>query len=119
MDDRTRQLVHEKFIPPLDNRPIVSESLSMSTSKKPRWKDITSFSETDKERMPRTWELSFGGFRLIVTRHRAFAPDMWVMTCAPWWTMPIEIGAMDVDLARRIAIDRVRFELQKAIELLP
>ncbi len=32
------------------------------------WKDITTYSQGDKERIPRSWQMDIGMFRLIVTR---------------------------------------------------
>ncbi len=43
------------------------------------WKDITSYSQGDKDRTPRTFEMAAGKMRLLVTRHRDLEPTEWKM----------------------------------------
>jgi hypothetical protein len=45
------------------------------------WKDATGYGRDDRERTPRTWELAVGRSRLVVTRHRDYGPDVWLMRC--------------------------------------
>lgn len=45
------------------------------------WKDVSSFSKNDKVRTPRTFELAFGAFRLVVTRHIHYADNVWLAKC--------------------------------------
>jgi hypothetical protein len=45
------------------------------------WKNVTSYSQGDKERKPRTWEARFGGLRIVVTRHMDYEKDQWVLRC--------------------------------------
>lgn len=35
---------------------------------KPEWKDITSYSRDESEKVPRSWEMRIGSIRLVVTR---------------------------------------------------
>lgn len=46
------------------------------------WKDITSYSQSDTERVPRTYEVVVPKVgRIIVTRWRDGEPDFWYLTC--------------------------------------
>lgn len=45
------------------------------------WKNVTSYSQGDKERKPRTWEARFGALRIVVTRHMDYEKDQWVLRC--------------------------------------
>lgn len=72
-----------------------------------KWKDISSFSQGDKERTPNSFELRPNGHvRLAVHRHRS-APTTWHLTCAPWFdTHPLR--AEDANTAKRYAVEMVR-----------
>jgi hypothetical protein len=43
------------------------------------WRDITSYSQGDTTRTPRTFEMMAGRMRLVVTRHRDIEPTDWQM----------------------------------------
>lgn len=45
------------------------------------WKDETSYSQGDKERIPRTWTARAGGLILTISRHVHLPPDAWVGYC--------------------------------------
>lgn len=47
----------------------------------PPWRDVTSYSQSDKDRTPRTWEVRFGGLRITVTRHIDYKKDQWLLCC--------------------------------------
>ena len=53
----------------------------MKDSLSPPWKNITSYSQSDKDRTPRTWEAAFGKTRIVVTRHIDYEKDQWIMRC--------------------------------------
>jgi hypothetical protein len=43
------------------------------------WTDVTAYSRDERGKVePRTWELTVGAARLVVTRHRDY-PGSWVM----------------------------------------
>lgn len=44
------------------------------------WEDTTSYTQSDKERIPRIWQLRIGKMRLVVHRHLHHDPDQWLMT---------------------------------------
>lgn len=46
----------------------------------PKWLDISSYSRTDTDRTPRSWLLDLKSVgRLVVTRHKDYAFDEWVI----------------------------------------
>ena len=49
------------------------------------WKDETSYSRSDAERVPRAWVAEAGGLKVSVHRHIHHAPDAWLLTCRPWF----------------------------------
>lgn len=80
----------------------------------PEWKDISSHSQSTKDRTPSTWELRLGSsVRLVVHRHMA-APGKWHLTCAPWYDC-YQLRHEDVAEAQDRATILVR---NRAIDLL-
>lgn len=79
-----------------------------------QWKDITSFSKSDTDRTPKTWQTTAGDFRIVVTRHRDYAPDKWVLNCNPFFDAK-ELAATDIDLAKASAVALVQGRLSAAL----
>jgi len=50
-----------------------------------KWKDISSHSQGDKERVPNAWQLDCVGIRLRVHRHIYHEPTDWLLSGAPWF----------------------------------
>lgn len=44
------------------------------------WKDETSYSQNDKERIPSVWRCQIGLARISVHRHMHYEPDQWLLT---------------------------------------
>ena len=50
------------------------------------WKDDSSYSQHDKERIPRIYNAKLTkDFVVTVHRHIHYAPDMWLLTCEPFF----------------------------------
>lgn len=81
----------------------------------PNWKDETSYGRGDKERVPRTWALDLGFFKVYVTRHRHYAESAWVLSMD---SRMRELKSPNVDTARLEAQQIVEERLTKALELL-
>ena len=64
------------------------------------WKDITSFSQGDKERVPRTFEARVDAIRLVVTRRHGL--NGWFMVCEPWHAL-LPLGDITADEAKKAA----------------
>lgn len=80
----------------------------------PEWKDVTSYSRSETDRTPRTFELRAGVFCITVTRHIHFDPAAWVLTCPPLFDTR-EISRGTADEAKGTAIEFVRSALSGAL----
>lgn len=67
------------------------------------WKDISSHSQNEKDRTPKTWECRAGVFRLIVTRHIHYKPDQWVARCDGVFD-GLALTSKDIEMAKSEAI---------------
>lgn len=79
-----------------------------------RWKDISSFSQRDKVREPRTFVMEVAGLSITVTRHMHYAPTDWLLCCDPFFR-EVVIGTGTADDAKVAAIKAVK---QKLIDTL-
>jgi hypothetical protein len=71
------------------------------------WKDVSSYSQSDKVRVPWCYEAVLAGVRLTVVRHRD-DPENW-STAADWaMTLSRQPSGPDLEQAKRTAISRVR-----------
>lgn len=71
------------------------------------WKDITSYSQRDKEKIPTTLELrklSPFDTKLILHRHIYF-PDTWLVTCKGTGIDKVNLHTNDIEEAKKLAID--------------
>ena len=82
-----------------------------------QWKDISSYSQRDTDRTPKTWALKAAGLKIVVTRHIHHAPDAWVLSCEPFCG-GIEIGTGTADEAKAAAVEIVRMNLEQCIAAL-
>ena len=77
------------------------------------WKDITSYSQHDTERVPQTWQALPGGIELIVTRYVGM--DGWFMLCHEYGVRSHqEIRGEDIEDAKVDALRRFRAMAAKA-----
>lgn len=71
------------------------------------WKDASTYSQSDKVRVPWCYEVTLAGVRVTVVRHRD-TPDQW-STSADWaLTMTRQPAGPDLEQAKRTAVARVR-----------
>jgi hypothetical protein len=82
-----------------------------------QWKDISSFSQSDKVREPKTFMAKVGRLSIVVTRHIHHPPDVWVLTCEPWLSQFV-IGTGTADEAMELAVITVREKLAETIDAL-
>lgn len=45
-----------------------------------KWKDISSYSQTENPRVPKTFELQIRNLRVIVSRHIHYPPTSWLIS---------------------------------------
>lgn len=84
--------------------------------KKTSWVDATSYSYTNKERIPKTWKLVLQTFEIIVTRHLSVAPDQWVMHCREFGVATQPLQAKELEDAKREAVEFFRIRLASALD---
>lgn len=83
------------------------------------WKDTTSYTKEEEERIPRTWELRTTGCRIIVTRSRHHE-DKWVLFV--YGAMRLEdtvLRAEKVEKAQREALEIVSTIAKNIVDGLP
>jgi hypothetical protein len=80
----------------------------MAASSYPRpWRDVSSYSQGQKERLPRTFSLALPSFSVVVTRHLHYPPDVWVLRCP-------ELG-MDTHPLESSSLELAQFEAMKLV----
>jgi hypothetical protein len=87
----------------------------------PVWKDISSYSQSDKERIPKTFKCTISKYSLLVTRHRDY-PGQWLLRCdGMFYEIPIEdcsaqaARAQAFTLFKQHALELIK-ELEEAIK---
>lgn len=78
------------------------------------WKDTTSYSRGDLERVPRTWELRTQRIVVVVTRHIDY-PGKWLLRSHPI-NLERTLNADEVEQAKLEALGYVRGYLHRALE---
>jgi hypothetical protein len=86
------------------------------------WKDTTSFSQGDKEKVPNIWTLRTDQLTISLVRNHRMIQGQWVMHCTLLAidTLPIGLPSSEpIEVAQEIAITKVRDKLSammKSIE---
>lgn len=77
------------------------------------WKDITSYPRSGRKpgEEPRTWEITSGTMRVVVTRHLDHPGD-WLMRCDEIGCHGSVLKSRDIDAAKREALERVRMRAE-------
>lgn len=85
-------------------------------TERPQWKDQTSYSRDDKERIPSVWVLRLTrDIRILVVRNHRYSPDSWVVHCNPWFDthsldLPPTVENRDEAMARAMSNVRAKIE---------
>ena len=77
------------------------------------WYDTTSYSQRDKERVPRVWTLLLRNVKIIVHRHIHY--DGWLLSCRDLQIDMIELENTDIDQAKQEAVEIVGNTLKTRI----
>lgn len=82
-----------------------------------KWRDITSYSQGDNERIPKTWELRLEelNYRVIVSRH-IYYENTWLLTCRNIDIEHFDLETDDIDEAKNKALKIVENHLNKLLE---
>lgn len=81
------------------------------------WRDVTSYSQGDKKRIPRVWELEGTPAKITVHRYSGI-PDTWFVTCREIGLETKALALVDIDDAQQEAISIVQERIcQRITEL--
>ena len=80
-----------------------------------QWKDSTSYSQSEKERTPRTWKAEIKGYEVIVTRI-VHCPDSWFLRCRDFGIDSRELRSKDAVYAKHEAVLIFKMKLLEKIE---
>lgn len=76
-----------------------------------KWKDATSYSYNDKERIPVTFELILGELRIVVTRMYNLT-DTWFLHCRKLHIDSHDLRVNDLEIAKHEALKLVKDALE-------
>lgn len=78
------------------------------------WKDTTSYSQSDKERIPRSWTIKSKNITVTVHRHRHYDKDVWLLSCYPIYDCD-KLKNKDLKLAQNEALELVKDYIEKQL----
>ena len=80
----------------------------INEEKEMEWKDITSYSRGDTEKIPLWWKAEIKHIRLTVGNYHTYYPDKktWLMHCKPWYDTHI-LKANNLEDAKKEALGLV------------
>jgi hypothetical protein len=81
------------------------------------WKDITSYSRGDKERIPTIFSLNAGNFRIVIMNSHIYYKGLWVLDAAPFFNL-VQLKAKTKEEAQEEAVHIVRKELKRSLRSL-
>lgn len=79
------------------------------------WKDVSSWSRSETDRTPKSWEIRLGGILVFVTRHIHYAKDDWVLRCEAFFG-DMALESKDIDEAKAEAVRIVRQAAQRVVD---
>tara|TARA_Y100000310_G_C20181252_1_gene578235 strand:- start:48 stop:305 length:258 start_codon:yes stop_codon:yes gene_type:complete len=80
------------------------------------WRDATSYSQSDKERIPKTFEYRTQQIRIIISCGHIDCPGEWVMHCRELDMKCKGTGAESKEEAQNRALEIVRERLEGMLE---
>lgn len=87
--------------------------MATRAGKRYEWKDSTSYSQRDKDRIPKSWSATGEGLSITVTRLHGAPQDEWYMNCYDirLGTIPLENKELEAAKQEAIHIVQRRLEL--------
>lgn len=82
-----------------------------------KWEDVTTYTKSDKDRVPKSWEIRINDLRIVVTRHFYHDPTDWVLICEPFCERKV-ISRGSIDEAKRLAIQFISQKLENTLNKL-
>lgn len=78
-----------------------------------KWKDVSSYSQTDKEREPKAYEVRVGFFRLVVHRHIHYPKTTWLASCDLFSNM--SLSNTNINSAKEEALQMLKIRLTQSL----
>ncbi len=91
---------------------VVEERMATTSA----WKDVTSYSRSDKEHVPQSYEFTAGTMVLVVTRHIRLNPGDWQMEMQGVFTKVL-YGNHSAEFAQSNCLLLARAYLRKALDV--
>lgn len=79
-----------------------------------QWKDVTGYSQGDKDRAPTSWSAYAGHFKISVTCSHVYYPGTWVAHAEPFFR-EFKLGVDSADAAKAKAVALVKEQLEAAL----
>ncbi len=79
-----------------------------------KWRDGSSYSRDDKDRVPNVWHAIVGILKISVVYNHVCYPDQWVFSCEPFFEHE-ELGNITPTEAQERALGLVRLALEKTL----
>ena len=80
------------------------------------WKDITTYSKSDKGKIPKVWENRIHGLRIVVHRHIWYEKDDWLLSCNELGIDNWKLNNKDRNKALKEAIEMITGKLESKIK---
>lgn len=69
-----------------------------------KWKDTSSYSQTDKVRIPNCWDIQVGAFCVTVHHHIHYPKDTWLVSCRGLDVSQVPLNSKDISQAQPEAL---------------
>ena len=79
------------------------------------WIDGSSYSSSDKKRIPNVWKINFDLMSITIIYHHVLYPDQWVVSSEPFFRHE-ELGNISQAEAKTKAIEMVKDQLSIALQ---
>ena len=82
-----------------------------------KWKDVTGYSQSDKERVPTSWSTSAGSIKISVTCSHIYYKGVWIAHAEPFFRERT-LGVDSAGAAKAKAVALVKEQLEIALSAL-
>lgn len=82
-----------------------------------KWKDVTGYSRYEEDRIPRSWELTLGRLRVVITRLHGLDPEQWYGGCHHLGMNNIPLGdpGLPAEKAQDVMLKHIKKFLKEAL----
>lgn len=82
-----------------------------------KWKDVTGYSRGESKATPRSWELTLGRLRVVITRLHGHDPEQWYGGCHHLNIKDILLGepGISADEAQELILVHIKKFLKEAL----